>query len=95
MKQLWSSIKSVINIRQSSNISVISKLKDTDGNISSDPVVVANIFNEFFVNVSYNITKTIPRSNNAPVNFMGDKIRNSFFTAPSVPHEISEIICWC
>ena len=92
MKQLWSGIKSVINIRQSSNINVISKLKDSNGNISSDPAVVANIFNKFFVNVSHNITKTIPRSNKSPVDFMGDRTGNSFFTAPSVPNEISEII---
>ena len=92
MKQLWSGIKSVINTRQSSNINVISKLKDSNGNISSDPAVVANIFNKFFVNVSHNITKTIPRSNKSPVDFMGDRTGNSFFTAPSVPNEISEII---
>ena len=92
MKQLWSGIKSVINIRQSSNINVISKLKDSNGNISSDPAVVANIFNKFFVNVSHNITKTIPRFNKSPVDFMGDRTGNSFFTAPSVANEISEII---
>ena len=92
MKQLWSGIKSVINIRQSSNINVISKLKDSNGNISSDSAVVANTFNKFFVNVSHNITKTIPRSNKSPVDFMGDRTGNSFFTAPSVPNEISEII---
>ena len=92
MKQLWSGIKSVVNIRQSSNINVISKLKDSNGNTSSDPAVVANIFNKFFVNVSHNITKSIPRSNKSPVDFMGDRTGNSFFTAPSVPNEISEII---
>ena len=92
MKQLWSGIKSVIDVRRSSNINVISKLKDSSGNTTSDPVVIANIFNKFFVNVSHDITKNIPRSNKSPVNFMGDTIGNSFFTAPSVPFEISDII---
>ena len=92
MKQLWSGIKSVIDVRRSSNINVISKLKDSSGNTTSDPVVIANIFNKFFVNVSHDITKNIPRSNKSPVDFMGDKIGNSFFTAPSVPFEISDII---
>ena len=92
MKQLWSGIKSVIDARRSSNINVISKLKDSSGNTTSDPVVIANIFNKFFVNVSHDITKNIPRSNKSPVDFMGDKIGNSFFTAPSVPFEISDII---
>ena len=82
MKQLWSGIKSVIDVRRSSNINVISKLKDSNGNITSDPAVIANIFNRFFVNVSHDITKNIPRPKKSPVDFMGDKTGNSFFTAP-------------
>ena len=71
---------------------VISKLKDSNGNVSSDPAVIANVCNKFFVNVSHNITKNIPRSTKSPVDFMGSRIGSSFFTAPSIPPEISEII---
>ena len=92
MKQLWPGIKSVISIRQSSNVNVISKLKDPNGNVTSDPAVIANVFNKFFVNVSHNITKNIPRSKKSPVDFMGSRIGSSFFTAPSIPLEISDII---
>ena len=53
MKQLWSGIKSVVSIKKSSNLNVINKLKDSNGNITSDPAVIANIFNKFFVNVSF------------------------------------------
>ena len=49
MKQLWSGIKSVINIKKSSNVNVINKLKDSDGNITSDPAVIANIFNKWVI----------------------------------------------
>ena len=55
MKQLWSGIKSVISIRKSSNVNVINKLNDKNGTITSDPAVIANIFNKYFVNVSYDI----------------------------------------
>ena len=92
MKKLWSGIKSVVSIRKSSNMNVINKLKDSNGNITSDPAVIANIFNKFFVNVSQDITKNIPRSKRSPVDFMGDRVGNSFFIAPSVPFEISDII---
>ena len=92
MKQLWSGIKSVINIKKSSNVNVINKLKDSDGNITSDPAVIANIFNKFFVNVSHDITKNIPRPYKSPVNFMGGRIVNSFFIAPSIPSDVSDII---
>ena len=92
MKKLWSGIKSVVSIRKSSNMNVINKLKDSNGNTTSDPSVIANIFNKFFVNVSQDITKNIPRSNKLPVEFMGDRVGNSFFIAPKVPFEISDII---
>ena len=74
MKQLWSGIKSVISFRNSSNMNVINKLEDPNGNITSDPAVVANIFNRFFVNVSHDITQNIPRSNKSPMDFMGDRV---------------------
>ena len=92
MKQLWSGIKSVISIRKSSNVNVINKLKDLNGNITSDPTVIANIFNKFYVNVSHDITKNLPRSNKSPVTFMGDRAGNSFFISPSVPSDVSDII---
>ena len=92
MKQLWSGIKLVINIRKSSNLNVIIKLKDLNGKITSDPAVIANIFNKIFVNVSHDITRNIPRPIKSPVNFMGDRVNNSFFIAPSISSDISELI---
>ena len=55
-------------------------------------MVIANIFNKFFVHVSHDVTKNIPRSNKSHVDFMSDKIGSSFFTTPSVPFELSDII---
>ena len=49
MKQLWPGIKSIINIRKSRNVNMLNKLKDFNGNITSDPMVMANIFNKFFL----------------------------------------------
>ena len=92
MKQLWLGIKSVISIRKSSNVNVISKLKNSDGALTSDPVVIANLFNKFFVNVSHDITKKIPRTRKSPLDFISNSIGESFFIAPSVPSEISDII---
>ena len=92
MKQLWSGIKSVISIRKSSNVNVISKLKDSNSNVTSDPAAIASIFNKYFVNVSHDITKTIPRAKKSPMDFMGERVGNSFFTAQSTAFEIPDII---
>ena len=48
MKQLWSGIKSVIVTRKSSNADIISRIKDTNGIVTSDPTVIASIFNKYF-----------------------------------------------
>ena len=92
MKQLWSGIKSVISIKKSSNINVINKLKDLNGNITSDPAIIPNIFNKYFVTVSHDITRNIPRPRKSPMDFLNDRVGNSFFTTASIPVEIFDII---
>ena len=91
MKQLWTGIKSIINIKKS-NANVITKIKDSNGDITSDPAVIANVFNKFFVNVSHNVTKSIPRSKKSPMCFMGKRVNDSLFISPYVAFEISDII---
>ena len=78
MKQLWSGIRPVISIRKSSDVNVISKLKNSNDNVTSDPAVIASIFNKYFVKVSHGIARNIPRSKKSPMDFMGDRVGNSF-----------------
>ena len=92
MKQLWSGIKSIVSIRKSSYMNFISKLKDSNGNVTSDPTFVASILDKFLINASHDTTKNITISNKSPVEFMGDRVGNSFFLAPLVLCEISYII---
>ena len=66
MKQLRSGITSVISVRKSNNKDVVRRLKDSNGYLTLDLVVIAKISNEFFVNVSHCITKNIPRRKNHP-----------------------------
>ena len=53
---------------------MINKLKDSNGIIKSDPAVIANIFDKYFVTVACDITKNIPRSNKSPIDLMGDRV---------------------
>ena len=79
MKQLWSGIKSVINIRNYYN--VIRKMKNPNDALASDPVVIGNLSNKFFVNVSYDIAKKIPRTRTSPLGFIQNRICDSVFIA--------------
>ena len=91
IKLLWNGIKSIISIKNS-HVNVINKLKDANGNLTTDSATMANVFNNFFVNVANGVTKSIPRSPKSPLDYL-DKINpHSFFISPAAPYEISDII---
>ena len=58
---LRSGIRSIVNIRNKSKLSLISQLK-YDGTCVNDPQKLGNIFNNYFVNIGPNIDKTIPQA---------------------------------
>ena len=91
MKLLWTGIKSIISLKNS-HVNIINKIKDVNGNLTTDSSKMANIYNDFFVNVADNITKKIPRSKKSPMDYLSNKNPHSFFISPSVPYEISDII---
>ena len=53
---------------------------------------MANVFNNFFVNVADGVAKNIPRSQKSPMDYLDSKNPFSFFISPTAPYEISEII---
>ena len=71
MKGLWLGFKSIISIKNSSKIVIISELKDPNGNLSTYPFVIANTINRLFVNVPHEVTKNMPRPTKSPLHQMG------------------------
>ena len=51
MNNLWSGINTII-FHKSSISSSINKIKDKEGNVTSEPGRVSNIFNDLFVHVA-------------------------------------------
>ena len=66
MNKLWAGIKTIIS-HKSSTSSSINKIKGKDGNVTSGPSKMSNIFNDFYVNVADGITKTIPLTPKSPL----------------------------
>ena len=64
MKLLWTGIKLIISLKNS-HVNITNKIMDVNGNLTTDSSTMANIFNDFFVNVTDNITKKIPMSKNS------------------------------
>ena len=91
MKLLCTGIKSIISIKNC-HVNVINKIKDSNGNVMTDSTAMANVFNNFFVNVADGVAKNIPRSQKSPMDYLDIKHPFSFFISPTAPYEISEII---
>ena len=58
---LWSGIRSIVNMKTKRQLSQISHLLE-NGKQVDDPVKMANMFKNYFVNVGGNIDKSIPRT---------------------------------
>ena len=91
MKMLWSGIRSIVNVKTKNQLSQISHLLE-NGKQVDDPVKMANMFNNYFVNVGGNIDKSIPRSRKSPMAYLLDRIPNSIFLTPVTEGEIEIII---
>ena len=66
MKNLWTDIKSIINTKSKNSPQSISQLT-ADGETIQDRQKMANVFNNFFVNVSTQVSSEIPRTKNPPL----------------------------
>ena len=63
-----------------------------NGKQVDDPVKMANMFNNYFVNVGGNADKSIPRIRKSPMDYLLNRIPNSIFLAPVTEGEIEIII---
>ena len=91
MKLLWKGIRSVIKMKSGESNS-IPFLTNKTGNKITDPNLIANNFNDYFINVANQITSKIPRNPNSPLRYLAASNNSSFFISPTVPDEVSSII---
>ena len=76
MKMLWKGIKNVISMKPG-NFDSTKLVSDEKGHRISDPVKIANIFNNYFTNVANSITKKIPRTLKSPSYYLAKYNANS------------------
>ena len=92
MKMLWSGIRSIVDVKNKNNIPQISHLLKDCSRIT-DPTKMANIFNQYFINVGSNVDKSIPRTKKSPLSYLkGRNPPESLFLAPVTSEEIEIII---
>ena len=91
MKMLWSGNRSIVNIKNKSNIPQISHLLK-DGLCIRDPTKIANIFNQYLTNVGSNVDKSIPRTKKSPLSYLKERNPESLFLAPVTSKDIEILI---
>ena len=91
MKMLRTGIKSIVNVKPKTQFSPISHLVN-NGTRINDPVKMANIFNNYFINVGSQIDETIPRTKKSPTDYLKNRIPESIFLAPVTREEIEIIV---
>jgi len=91
MQKIWQGVRQLISVKSSfKSPSPISL--NIDGNISSDPLTIANSFNKYFSSVAHSIRNKIPPSFKHFSTFLKHPNSSSIFIFPCTPQEVSKCI---
>ena len=89
MKKSWGIIKQIINRNQKPHIQ--NRFKIGDNLITSDKNIICNRFNDFFVNIGPTLAKSIPKVNESPLSYMGNRLIESIYLEPVTENEINTL----
>ena len=90
MKRSWGIIKYMINRNQKPHIQ--NRFKIRDNLRTSDKDVICNRFNNFFVNIGPTLAKSIPKVNESPLSYMGNRLIESIYLEPVTENQINTLI---
>lgn len=87
-RDTWKLINNIIKpvISRSSELKL-----EVDGEVTSDPSLVANLFNDYFINVGPSLANAISPVNIDPLSFV-NRLANSFVFEPTCASEVMKII---
>ena len=89
LRKVWAIIKQVINKTKTSRISDKFMHNKT---LISDPVNIANCFNNYFVNIGPTLASKLPKENISHRDFLPERTSASLFLEPTDEVEIKKII---
>ena len=90
MTKSWGIIKHITNRKQKPHIQTSFKI----GNylITSDKNIICNRFNAFFVDIRPTLVKSIPKVDESPLSYMGNRLIESIYLQPGTENEIITLI---
>ena len=77
IKNTWKEIRSILNIKP--NPSDIPKILNTNDSNITNPVEIANVFNNYFSSIASQTKVNIKHSNKRCSGFLKNRAQNSFF----------------
>ena len=89
LKKTWSIIKDVLNKNKTSKINDTFKYNNC---VTSDKNVIANKFNDYFVNIGTTLAATIPQGGPSYNSYLPPANEDSIFLAPTNTEEIRKIL---
>ena len=81
----------MIKVKSSSETNTAPSIIVENGSKLTDPDIIANNFNDYFLNVAYSIAKKIPKNPHSPLKYLKAP-NNSSFQSPTLPGEVSFVI---
>ena len=90
MHKIWAGVRNIILLESKKSHSPISISVDTG--VTSDPVIVANNFNDFYSSIADKVRSEIPDTNYHFSNFLKIRNRNSIFLSPTNPEEVLKVV---
>ena len=89
LRKVWAIVKQVINKTKTSRISDKFIHNKT---LLSDPVNIANCFNNYFINIGPTLASKLPKENISHRDFLPERTTASLFLEPTDEVEIKKII---
>ena len=87
---LWKGIRSLVTIKPSNKTDI--SILDSNGELITGPLKIANCFNKYFVNVGSTVENNIPHSNISYSHYVKQVcINKSFYLRPVTADEIHDI----
>ena len=90
LKNTWKGIKSIISLKNSASSSP--NLLNFNNELTSDPLKIANVFNNYFSSIGEKAQSKLRFSNKTYTDYLQGDNLNSFFITPTDSKEVISII---
>ena len=87
-KLLWKTLNNIMNKQKSNRILPNEFIGSNNENVLSNPYIIANKFNDYFVNVGPGIASKIPNCERKFEEYLKNNYKDSFFLEPTTKYEV-------